>query len=84
MPVCFREKAKVMKPSEDANDRPEAKKPRVDPTETTMVKKVWILYFAFIFNQAMCFRLSSSLPGFPLPSLLIDSQILFLEGSFRN
>uniref|UniRef100_A0A3B3RYK9 SUMO1 activating enzyme subunit 1 n=1 Tax=Paramormyrops kingsleyae TaxID=1676925 RepID=A0A3B3RYK9_9TELE len=33
------EKAKVVKPSEDANDRPEAKKPRVDPTETTMVKK---------------------------------------------
>ncbi|XP_048837220.1 SUMO-activating enzyme subunit 1 [Brienomyrus brachyistius] len=33
------EKVKVMKPSEDANDRPEAKKPRVDPTETTMVKK---------------------------------------------
>lgn len=34
------EKLKVVKPSGDSNDGPEAKKPKVDPTETTMVKKV--------------------------------------------
>ncbi|XP_028817424.1 SUMO-activating enzyme subunit 1 [Denticeps clupeoides] len=33
------EKPKVVKQSEDANDGPEAKKPKVDPNETTMVKK---------------------------------------------
>ncbi|KAK2913043.1 SUMO-activating enzyme subunit 1 [Channa argus] len=33
------EKPKVVKPTGDSNDGPEAKKPRVDPNETTMVKK---------------------------------------------
>ncbi|KAI1894038.1 hypothetical protein AGOR_G00129870 [Albula goreensis] len=33
------EKPKVAKPSQEANDGPEAKKPKVDPNETTMVKK---------------------------------------------
>ncbi|KAL4647424.1 SUMO-activating enzyme subunit 1 isoform X2 [Arapaima gigas] len=33
------EKLKVVKPSEDANDGPDAKKPKLDPNETTMVKK---------------------------------------------
>lgn len=36
----FREKAKVVKPSQEANDGPEVKKPKIDPNETTMVKKV--------------------------------------------
>lgn len=33
------EKPKVVKGSNEANDGPEAKKPKVDPNETTMVKK---------------------------------------------
>ncbi|CAG6008127.1 unnamed protein product [Menidia menidia] len=33
------EKPKLVKPSADSNDGPEAKKARVDPNETTMVKK---------------------------------------------
>ncbi|KAK9962156.1 hypothetical protein ABG768_007534 [Culter alburnus] len=33
------EKPKVVKGSNEANDGPEAKKPKVDPSETTMVKK---------------------------------------------
>ncbi|RXN27504.1 SUMO-activating enzyme subunit 1 [Labeo rohita] len=33
------EKPKVVKGSSEANDGPEAKKPKVDPNETTMVKK---------------------------------------------
>ncbi|XP_066519816.1 SUMO-activating enzyme subunit 1 [Hoplias malabaricus] len=33
------EKAKVVKQSEETNDGPEMKKPKVDPNETTMVKK---------------------------------------------
>ncbi|XP_036417254.1 SUMO-activating enzyme subunit 1 [Colossoma macropomum] len=33
------EKAKVVKPSEQANDGPEVKKPKIDLNETTMVKK---------------------------------------------
>nr|XP_057937025.1 SUMO-activating enzyme subunit 1 [Doryrhamphus excisus]XP_057937026.1 SUMO-activating enzyme subunit 1 [Doryrhamphus excisus]XP_057937027.1 SUMO-activating enzyme subunit 1 [Doryrhamphus excisus] len=33
------EKPKVVKPSADSNDGPEAKKAKVDPNETTMVKK---------------------------------------------
>ena len=36
----FREKLKVVKPSRGTNDGPEAKKAKVDPNETTMVKKV--------------------------------------------
>lgn len=38
--AAFREKLKVVKPTGEANDGPEAKKAKVDPTETTMVKKV--------------------------------------------
>lgn len=38
-----REKPKVVKGSSEANDGPEAKKPKVDPNETTMVKKVGVL-----------------------------------------
>ncbi|KAM6959071.1 SUMO-activating enzyme subunit 1 [Aplochiton taeniatus] len=33
------EKHKVVKPSEESNDGPEAKKPKIDPSETTLVKK---------------------------------------------
>ncbi|XP_051536006.1 SUMO-activating enzyme subunit 1-like isoform X1 [Myxocyprinus asiaticus] len=33
------EKPKVVKASDEANDGPEAKKPKIDPNETTMVKK---------------------------------------------
>ncbi|XP_038161234.1 SUMO-activating enzyme subunit 1 [Cyprinodon tularosa] len=33
------EKPKVVKPSSDSSDGPEAKKAKIDPTETTMVKK---------------------------------------------
>ncbi|KAJ8256566.1 hypothetical protein COCON_G00187180 [Conger conger] len=33
------EKPKVAKPSQESNDGPEAKKPKIDPNETTMVKK---------------------------------------------
>ncbi|XP_064157391.1 SUMO-activating enzyme subunit 1 [Anguilla rostrata] len=33
------EKPKAAKPSQESNDGPEAKKPKVDPNETTMVKK---------------------------------------------
>lgn len=33
------EKPKVLKPKEESNDGPEAKKPKVDPSETTMIKK---------------------------------------------
>ncbi|XP_043114530.1 SUMO-activating enzyme subunit 1 isoform X2 [Puntigrus tetrazona] len=33
------EKPKVVKASNEANDAPEAKKPKIDPNETTMVKK---------------------------------------------
>lgn len=36
----LREKLKVVKPSSDSNDGPEAKKAKLDPNETTMVKKV--------------------------------------------
>lgn len=36
----FREKPKLVKPTENSNDGPEAKKAKVDPNETTMVKKV--------------------------------------------
>ncbi len=53
-----REKPKVVKGSNAANDGPEAKKPKVDPNETTMVKKVGMLvdlvsvnYIIFIFSQ---------------------------------
>lgn len=35
-----REKPKLVKPTENSNDGPEAKKAKVDPNETTMVKKV--------------------------------------------
>lgn len=47
-----REKPKVVKSSDEANDGPEAKKAKVDPNETTMVKKVGVLkinmiYFSF-------------------------------------
>lgn len=38
-----REKPKVVKGSNEANDGPEAKKPKVDPNETTMVKKVGLI-----------------------------------------
>lgn len=38
--TVFREKPRVVKPTGDANDGPEAKKAKVDPNETTMVKKV--------------------------------------------
>ncbi|XP_062329654.1 SUMO-activating enzyme subunit 1 [Osmerus eperlanus] len=34
------EKPKVVKPSEEPRDGPEAKKPKVDPSETTMIKKM--------------------------------------------
>ncbi|XP_029373184.1 SUMO-activating enzyme subunit 1 isoform X2 [Echeneis naucrates] len=34
------EKPKVVKPSKDSDDGPEGKKAKVDPTETTMVKKM--------------------------------------------
>lgn len=33
------EKPKMVKPADSSNDGPEAKKPKVDPNETTMVKK---------------------------------------------
>lgn len=33
------EKPKAAKPSQDSSDGPEAKKPKVDPNETTMIKK---------------------------------------------
>lgn len=36
----LREKPKVVKSSEKATDGPEVKKPKIDPNETTMVKKV--------------------------------------------
>lgn len=36
----FREKPKLVKPSESSQGGPEAKKSKVDPNETTMVKKV--------------------------------------------
>ena len=39
-----REKPKVVKPKTDeSNDGPEAKKPKVDPNETTMIKKVSVV-----------------------------------------
>lgn len=44
-----REKPKVVKSSDEANDGPEAKKPKVDPNETTMVKKVGVFIFLLIF-----------------------------------
>lgn len=45
-----REKPKVVKGSNEANDGPEAKKPKVDPNETTMVKKVGVLVDFFQFS----------------------------------
>lgn len=46
-----REKPKVVKGSNEANDGPEAKKPKVDPNETTMVKKVGVLVDFFSFHS---------------------------------
>lgn len=51
-----REKPKVVKGSGEANDGPEAKKPKVDPNETTMVKKVGVNneFFICTFNVLKC------------------------------
>lgn len=50
--LSFREKPKLVKPAADSNDGPDAKKAKVDPNETTMVKKVGAKtshrYFYFI------------------------------------
>lgn len=38
-----REKPKVVKPKTESNDGPEAKKTKIDPNETTMIKKVSVV-----------------------------------------
>lgn len=55
-----REKPKVVKRSDEANDGPEAKKPKVDPSETTMVKKVCVksLFGVFFFLCCQVFTLA--------------------------
>lgn len=54
-----REKPKVVKGSNEANDGPEAKKPKVDPSETTMVKKVSLLVDLMSVNYIFQFLLIS-------------------------
>lgn len=54
-----REKPKVVKGSNEANDGPEAKKPKVDPNETTMVKKVSLLVDLMSVNYIFQFSLIS-------------------------
>lgn len=54
-----REKPKVVKGSNEANDGPEAKKPKVDPNKTTMVKKVSLLVDLMSVNYIFQFLLLS-------------------------
>lgn len=54
-----REKPKVVKGSNEANDGPEAKKPKVDPSETTMVKKVGMLVDLVSVNYIFKFLVKS-------------------------
>lgn len=54
-----REKPKVVKGSNEANDGPDAKKPKVDPNETTMVKKVGMLVDLVSVNYTFLFLVKS-------------------------
>lgn len=54
-----REKPKVVKGSNEANDGPEAKKPKIDPNVTTMVKKVGRLLDLVSVNYIFPFLLKS-------------------------